>query len=617
MRSAKNTAVKDLFSNNKRIRSFFYSTQRKIIIAVTLMVSVLIVLTFAIVNVIVKKDRYETLSQQYAYLNDKLLASFDVTVEELDQLTAQFILNEYVQKSLTRQKMTAYDLEMMEKTLSYYTKSFLDYYLVIDNKGNCYSKRHVNLDMEKFRNSLICKSLGDEYSRTKILWARDVIFGTNEMSFFAVRYIRNMNSEHEPGILLMKLNDHLLEQVKNSIEDDNLAYFILDENRQVCFSRMPDGSEWNPDLEEDRILLWNKIFREDGSIRAGSLSEGIISVKNDSRTSFSIITYAPREVTITIIHRIQGYMLLVFLASYILAVIATVVFSRKLTRPIRYVSEFMSTFDESKLDAQIELNTNTEMDQIGNAYNKMVLQVKNLMDDVKQKESELRASELQSLMYQIRPHFLYNTLDTIYMLARIQKEETIMRMIQSLSRFLRINLSNGNEAIEVQKELEHVSSYLEIQRIRNADLFTYEIEMDPAIADQMVMKMILQPVAENCIKHGFCSIEEGGKIKICAVKEENLLVFTIENNGEIMKPEDAEKLNLLEKVSPEEMNLVIQDKQGGYGICNVVKRLRMRYGKAVRFYYSTDSHGTKCTIKLPCETESVKRTNLSGKEAAS
>ena len=124
MRSAKNTAVKDLFSNNKRIRSFFYSTQRKIIIAVTLMVSVLIVFTFAIVNVIVKKDRYETLSQQYAYLNDKLLTSFDVTVEELDQLTAQFILNEYVQKSLTRQKMTAYDLEMMEKTLSYYTKSF-------------------------------------------------------------------------------------------------------------------------------------------------------------------------------------------------------------------------------------------------------------------------------------------------------------------------------------------------------------------------------------------------------------------------------------------------------------------------------------------------------------
>lgn len=461
--------------------------------------------------------------------------------------------------------MTASDLAMLEKTLSYYNKSFLDYYLVIDNDGRCYSQKSVSLQMDKFRNSVLYKSLGEDYSRTKILWTRDVIFGTNEMSFFAVRYIRNMNTDCEPGILLLKLNDNILKEVRESIVDDRLAYFILDGNREVCFSRLPNGQTWNPDKEEDRTMLWKKIFDEDGEIHAGSINEGIVSAKYDETTEFTIITYASGEVTASMIRRIQLLLLIVFLLAYLLAVAATVVFSRSLTRPIRYVSEKMSSFDQTRLDDRIELKTNTEMDQIGNAYNKMVVQVKDLMEDVTQKERKLRESELDSLMYQIRPHFLYNTLDTIYMLARIQKEETIMNMIQSLSRFLRINLSNGNEMIEVRRELEHVSSYLEIQKIRNADLFTYEIHLDEEIADKMVMKMILQPVAENCIKYGFNSMDEGGQIRIWAGREEGFLIFMVENNGEPIRQESMEQLNRLQSVSLNEIDHIdsLKHREGG------------------------------------------------------
>lgn len=621
-----------------KMRQFFCSTQRKIILAVTVMLSVLILCTFTIISQIMKQERYETLSEQYSYLNDRILRSFDTMKDQLDELTGQFILNEYVQKTLTRQTMTASDLAMLEKTLSYYNKSFLDYYLVIDNDGRCYSQKSVSLQMDKFRNSVLYKSLGEDYSRTKILWTRDVIFGTNEMSFFAVRYIRNMNTDCEPGILLLKLNDNILKEVRESIVDDRLAYFILDGNREVCFSRLPNGQTWNPDKEEDRTMLWKKIFDEDGEIHAGSINEGIVSAKYDETTEFTIITYASGEVTASMIRRIQLLLLIVFLLAYLLAVAATVVFSRSLTRPIRYVSEKMSSFDQTRLDDRIELKTNTEMDQIGNAYNKMVVQVKDLMEDVTQKERKLRESELDSLMYQIRPHFLYNTLDTIYMLARIQKEETIMNMIQSLSRFLRINLSNGNEMIEVRRELEHVSSYLEIQKIRNADLFTYEIHLDEEIADKMVMKMILQPVAENCIKYGFNSMDEGGQIRIWAGREEGFLIFMVENNGEPIRQESMEQLNRLQSVSLNEIDHIdsLKHREGGYGIPNVVKRLRLRYGDMVKFAYEwitfsaagvcpesagqipggslgnlacwEEADGTRCTIKIPfCRETAGKR----------
>ena len=214
----------------------------------------------------------------------------------------------------------------------------------------------------------------------------------------------------------------------------------------------------------------------------------------------------------------------------------------------------------------------------------------------------MKESELQTMLYQIRPHFLYNTLDTIYMLARIQKEETIMKMIQALSKLLRINLSNGKENIEVWEELEHVSSYLDIQQIRNTDLFQYKIEIEEEVKQEVIMKMILQPVVENCIKYGFRDIYSGGKIYIRAYQENDYICFSIENNGTPIEQEQMEILNNMELVSLEEVDQVIKKRKGGFGISNVVKRLRMRYNDQIRFYYIRKEDGTECMIKIKKET---------------
>lgn len=599
-----------------KTRRFFYGIRTKVILIETMVLAVLFFITFLTVNYFVKKERFEVLTETYTNLNDKLQTAFEKTQNEVDQLSGEFILNEYVQKSLTNQRFTASDKEMLEKSIVFLNKSYVDYYLVLDNKGNYYTHRNIDLDMERFYDSRIYKSLEDTYSQPRILWTKDEIFGTNEMSFFAVRYIREMNYNHEPGILILKLNDNLLAEVKASIENDCLAHFILDEKQQVCFGQLPGGKQWNPENEEGQRILYDEILISSVTWEKWGTNGSIICKYYNEDTGFSIITYAPRSVTHEVLRKIQQVMILVFLLMYGVAIVLTIFISRRVVRPIEQVSDIMSGFDEKHLDDRIHLDTNTELDQIGNAYNKMVVQVKNLMEDVKQKESELHASELQSLMYQIRPHFLYNTLDTIYMLARIQKEETIMRMIQSLSRFLRINLSNGNEEIDVSRELEHVGSYLEIQKIRNADLFAYEVEMQEEVSELPMMKMVLQPVAENCIKYGFRNIDEGGLIRISAFREEQYVVFIVENNGEIIEAEALEKLNRLEKVSMEEMNQVIQQKQGGYGIRNVVKRLRMRYDDNIRFYYEPIAcqigngdqgdtmgmeTGTKCVIKIPVE----------------
>lgn len=576
----------------EKFRKYFFGIKKKAVIAISLIFGAVFFLTYLGINYVAEKNTLEFLSIQYSYLNDKILNSFGNIYDELNQLTANFITNEYVQKTMTNQPINASDREMLEKTLSYYNESFLDSYLVIDNKGNLYSQKAVQLDLEKLQRSTIYKSLGDEYSKTKILWARDVIFGTNEMSFFTVRYIHEMNSEHEAGVLILKLNNTIMDPIRNNIEDDELAYFIMDKEEEICFKVIPDELEktWQQGLDTIR--------GQAEMTSLNNLKDGIVSKKTDNRTEYTVITYAPSHITNQIIWQIQFIMAVIFGGAYLLTMIGVSIFANKLTDPIRVLSSIMKDFDDSKLDKTVVLNTNTELDYIGSSYNRMLLKVKQLMNDVMKKEKELRDSEMQTMLYQIRPHFLYNTLDTIYMLARIQKEETIMKMTQALSKFLRINLSNGREDIEVLEELDHVSSYLEIQKIRNADLFEYKIEVQKEAEHILVTKMILQPIVENCIKHGFQEIYTGGMIWIRVYMEEDCLCFSVENNERSIEIDQQKKLNCLEKANMEEVDQVIQNRKGGFGICNVVKRLRLRYHEQIRFYYVRKEEGTECVIKI-------------------
>ena len=258
----------------------------------------------------------------------------------------------------------------------------------------------------------------------------------------------------------------------------------------------------------------------------------------------------------------------------------------------------MGEFGDKKLDDQLVLDTNTELDYIGQAYNGMLGEVKHLMENVQHKERELKESELQVMLYQIRPHFLYNTLDTIYMLARIQKEETIMKMIQALSKFLRINLSNGNSYIQVDKEIEHVKAYMDIQKIRNTDLFDYQIEIQDSIREVEILKMTLQPVVENCIKYGFRDIYSDGMIWIRVYQENKCLCFSVENNGTPIEEEALKHLNNMGKMPLEEITAFVKKKEGGFGISNVVKRLRTYYGEQVSICYIRKEEGTECVIKI-------------------
>ena len=229
----------------------------------------------------------------------------------------------------------------------------------------------------------------------------------------------------------------------------------------------------------------------------------------------------------------------------------------------------------------------------------MLGNIQRLLEEIKAQERELRTTELNMLISQINPHFLYNTLDTIYMLARINKEETTMRMIQALSKYLRLSLAKGQEIVTVEDELENVKSYMEIQQIRNKDLFSYEVDCQVDASETFVLKLILQPLVENSVKYGFQDIFEGGWIRIRVYMEEDELYLSVYNNGTPMEEEMAEKINHMNELPVTELQQTFADKKNGYGVVNILTRLRLKYGDGAAFFCKAEEDGTTCTIKIP------------------
>lgn len=570
-------------------KKYLFGIRKKTFLSVTLICGTIYILTYIGVEQVITDKIAGLLMEEYTHLNDKLVGEFENIYEELDDLTGDYVINEYVQKTLRNTPVTAAEREVLKMSLSYHNSSFLDAYLIVDNKKNFYSLKDVEISYKELKRTKLYNIMGDDYSKTKLVWAKDDIFGTEKKSLFALRRINEMNSLHEPGLLILKLNDSVWNSLRDQIDNQDLAYFIQNEKGEICFEDLPDGNG----------KKWKKrLLKAEKAASPNSLASGMVVKKQDEKTGFTIITFAPSEVANQIVKEVQHIMIVFFVAGYIFLLLCMSVWSNKLARPIKKASKVMCEFGDQKLDDELMLDTNTELDYIGQAYNGMLQEVKTLMRNVKDKERELRESEMEVMLYQIKPHFLYNTLDTIYMLARIQKEETIMKMIQALSKFLRINLSNGNSYIEVEKEIEHVKAYLDIQKIRNMDLFDYHTEVQESVEYVEILKMILQPIVENCIKYGFRDIYSGGMIIIKAYEEGENLCFLVENNGTPIEEAAANRLNNMMEMPLDEINQLIRDREGGFGICNVIKRLRTHYNEQVNVHYTRKERGTECVIKI-------------------
>lgn len=266
--------------------------------------------------------------------------------------------------------------------------------------------------------------------------------------------------------------------------------------------------------------------------------------------------------------------------------------SDSLTKPMAELESLMRKAEEGELDVYFDSDYNDEISQLGNRFNHMIDAIKNLINLVYIEQKEKREAELNILREQIKPHFLYNTLDTIHWLIVQNQNKEADKVLKALTKLFRISLSKGHDSITIREEIMHVESYLTIQSIRYAEKFDYEIHCESHLLECHVTKLILQPIIENAIYHGIKEKPSKGLIKINIYSKDNLIYFEVWDNGIGINEDEVIRLNKVLTKSVEQ--------SGEYGLVNVNERIRLTYGE--EYGIRIESHykfNTKVTILHP------------------
>lgn len=576
----------------------FFGIQKKLLLYNAMLI-VVVVIIFAVIITKMISNEQETIKNQYISVTENILIKFDSFYEKMDDMTENIIIDSYVQSILPKKQLTMAEREKLDKTIAYSNNTGMLYFFV-NGAGETYSIKNISMDWEQFTNSILYQKLNADYAKLHFVWSAEDIFGIGNNTLYVCRNIQSIEKIQDGAKIYFPVNEEIMENIMPSDNGLEQIYMIFSEDDEICYEKSGTGEEVDNRIKENmrEILLEHKISANQDTVYMVETKDGILCAGYHAATGFTVVTFIPSGVANQLLRETIGGVLLVLVAGLLVAFFISIYMSEMISKPVQKISGIMDSFSKESLDDVIEINTNTELDRIGNAYNVMVGNIKDLVHTIQTKEKEMRGLEMETLLYQINPHFLYNTLDNVYMMARINKQTQIMDMVDSLSKFLRVTLSNGKDVISVKKELEHACAYMKIQQIRNSNLFTYEVTCKEELYPYIIPKMILQPLIENCIEHGFADIMEGGKIEIRIREEKEKLIFEVSNNGCRMKDDTVQKMNRLLQSGDAKWENNSSKAGGGYGVGNVVRRLKIKYEESVEMRYILENDMTICRIEF-------------------
>ncbi|GEM_PF-1193674 len=346
---------------------------------------------------------------------------------------------------------------------------------------------------------------------------------------------------------------------------DKSYFFIADKNGRIIF---------HP--QEDKIgkqsIFYNRGF-ENREINYNN-EEYLLTSTFSELTGWHIISMASaREVKAELNYLKEITIFLTFIILVIIILLALYL-SNSLSKPIRKLQELSYKASENDLSVKIDVSGKDEIAKLGKSFNKMIRRINKLLEQNVKEQKLLRKLEMESLNNQIKPHFIYNTLDLIIGLLENNKIEEGAHMVEALGKFFRLSLSYGKEMVLIRNEIKHVKNYLFIQQYRHGEEYKYIVDIeDLEIMDKHIPKLILQPIVENAIYHGILPSEKKGLIIIKGYYKNKSIYFQVIDNGVGIKKEKVKEINniLAGKIKTE-------DQKKYFGLCNVDQRLKLMYG---------------------------------------
>jgi two-component system sensor histidine kinase YesM len=327
--------------------------------------------------------------------------------------------------------------------------------------------------------------------------------------------------------------------MERSLASPNSILFAVNEDLNIVTH--PDVS-----LLGSHISAVYPHITDDDELKSGLIKYNdmpyIQIVSRPSKFNWNVVELIPLEDVFDFRPLLLDYALLAIIAILISSVL-TYILTKKLTQPIVDLSQAMTsdtpleiTLPDHFLEKQNEIGT------LFRSYQMLTEHVTDLITKLQYSMENQKKLEINALRAQINPHFMYNCLDYINWKAQDKEVPEISRMLTSLSRFMRISLTESNLTCPLEAEIEHVRTYLEIFHVRYQGSFTYTISVDTSLLKIQVPQFILQPLVENSIMHGFGKNLDGGTVQVCVTRENDWLYFDIEDNGKGMTNEEFERV---------------------------------------------------------------------------
>lgn len=398
--------------------------------------------------------------------------------------------------------------------------------------------------------------------------------------------IRNMPNDIERPVLIVNFKSDMFEKAfGESISADGAqCYVFTSEGKTVwgndsTYATAITGADWFGHMK----------LQKSGNLVTEIGGQKMLVCYDTSRvTQWVSVVVIPYRNLLGELASIRFYTIYICLVLAVLSILVGFFISGRITKPIKKLLVAIRNMGQGKFTNRIEVKVNDEMGYLIQKFNDMNEDIHKLIDENYVSKLREKEAQIMALNLQFEPHFMYNTLNIINLMAIENNQKDISRMIMSLSNMLRYTIKKTSELVEFQQDLEYCRSYIHIMDKRYESKFTVEYDMDEALNGYLVPKLFLQPFIENAIIHGFSEITYKGLLRISGRIEGDLRVFRVEDNGRGM--------------STDQIEMVMNSSPDRIGVRNVDKRIRILFGEefGVRIEPG-ESGGTRVIITMPLQ----------------
>ncbi|MBO9607832.1 MAG: sensor histidine kinase [Paenibacillaceae bacterium] len=295
---------------------------------------------------------------------------------------------------------------------------------------------------------------------------------------------------------------------------------------------------------------------------------------------------------------LRNSLIALLVVLFVLSLASAIVFSRFVTKPLEALRRLMKRAQAGDLRAYWTESSTAEIDDVGDSYNEMLSRLDELFRRFKREEALKKEAEIEALTYQLNPHFLYNTLNTIKWVAKMHRTPQIADAVSALVRLLQASLGKKGEFLTVREEVSLIGDYMAIQTFRYGDQIRFDAQIDPLSARCLVPRMILQPLAENAILHGIAPSGRSGTVTVRTWTERDMLLCQVEDDGVgLHRTEPAAPAAAARSAQAPDGE---REKLSGIGLAHIREKIKLYYGSDAKLYvFAQSGGGTVVRLTLP------------------